>query len=172
GELTPHEFAGFAIGGLAVGEDPAARYDTVALMDELLPRDKPRYLMGVGTPEDLLSCIERGVDMFDCVLPTRNARNGQVFTSRGKLNMRNARFEADLRPMDPVCQCYACRNYSRSYVRHLLRAKEILGARLTSVHNLHYYLDLVTKARQAILDGQFAQYVKVCREAWAQGDVD
>jgi len=168
GELTAHPFAGFALGGLAVGEEPQERYDTVAVTTPELPRDKPRYLMGVGTPRDLLECVERGIDMFDCVMPTRNARNGQVFTHAGKINLRNSRFRTDQDPIDPACGCYTCRRFSRAYVRHLLRAKEIFGVRLTTTHNLAYFHDLMLGARVAINSGSFGSYKAACEAGWKQ----
>ncbi len=123
-----------------------------------LPRDRPRYLMGVGTPADIVEAVLRGVDMFDCVMPTRNARNGHLFTSQGVVKIRNAAHQDDTRPLDPACTCYTCRNYSRAYLRHLERCNEILGARLNTIHNLHYYLDLMRRIRSAIEDGDFARF--------------
>ena len=123
-----------------------------------LPAERPRYLMGVGTPADLVKAVARGMDMFDCVIPTRHARNGQLFTSEGPLNIRNSRFQADTGPIDPRCGCYACRNYSRSYLRHLQQCNEILGARLATIHNLHYYLELMARMRAAIEAGRFAAF--------------
>jgi queuine tRNA-ribosyltransferase len=120
-----------------------------------LPAERPRYLMGVGTPADLVKAVARGMDMFDCVIPTRHARNGQLFTSEGPLNIRNSRFQADTGPIDARCGCYACRNYSRAYVRHLQQCNEILGARLATIHNLHYYLELMARMRAAIEAGRF-----------------
>lgn len=167
-ELTAHPFSGFAIGGLAVGESHAEMVDTVELTAGALPEDRPRYLMGVGRPEDLLACIERGVDLFDCVLPTRNARNGQVFTRRGRLNLKNRRFRDDLEPIDPGCGCYTCRRFSRAYLRHLIKSKEILGVRLTTWHNLQYYLDLVEGARLAVEASELADFAKRCRAGWQE----
>jgi queuine tRNA-ribosyltransferase len=123
-----------------------------------MPADKPRYLMGVGTPEDLIESVARGVDMFDCVMPTRNARNGQVFTSRGKMNVRNAKFARDERPLDEECECGVCRRYSRAYVRHLYNCGEMLASTLCSYHNLAFYLDSMRRVRQAIMLGEFAQF--------------
>jgi queuine tRNA-ribosyltransferase len=120
--------------------------------------------MGVGTPRDLLAMVGAGIDMFDCVMPTRHARNAQVFTRQGPLNLRNSRFRDDLEPLDPDCGCYACRRYSRAYVRHLITAREILGVRLTTIHNLHYYMDLLEGARRAIEQGRYAKYVSRCAE--------
>jgi queuine tRNA-ribosyltransferase len=130
-------------------------YAVVEHTTALLPADAPRYLMGVGTPRDLVECVARGVDMFDCVLPTRNARNGTLFTGIGRLNIKGAAYARDERPVDPGCACYTCRHFSRAYLRHLYVADEILGLRLNSIHNLHYYLDLMQQARQAIDSGTF-----------------
>ena len=157
-EIAALPFDGLAIGGLSVGEHSTAMYDTVAVTTDLMPDDRPKYLMGVGTPEDLVECIYRGIDMFDCVLPTRNARNGQCLTSQGVVKIRNATYEKDLGPIDPNCGCYTCQNYTRAYVRHLYKAREILAARLCTIHNLHYYLDLVGQARRAILAGEFRAF--------------
>jgi queuine tRNA-ribosyltransferase len=151
-------FPGYAIGGLSVGEPKEDMARILEVMDRTLPEDHPRYLMGVGTPSDLLNGIARGVDMFDCVLPTRNARNGQVFTWGGKLSIRNARFARDAAPLDPRCACPACRIASRAYLRHLHMANEITGAVLATVHNLFFYLDLVGKARESIVAGRFETF--------------
>lgn len=154
-ELVSHNFDGFAIGGLSVGESNHEMYDIVEFSNTLLPQDKPRYLMGVGTPEDLIENIARGVDMFDCVMPTRNARNGSLFTSFGKISIKNARFKDDSLPIDKACSCYTCRNFDRAYLHHLFRTKELTYFRLASLHNLHYYLNLVKEAREAILEDNF-----------------
>jgi queuine tRNA-ribosyltransferase len=151
-------FEGYAIGGLSVGEEKRLMYDVTEFIAPQMPADKPRYLMGVGTPEDLIECVARGVDMFDCVMPTRNARNGQVFTSRGKMNVRNARFARDDRPLDEECECAVCRRYSRAYVRHLYNCGEMLGGTLCSYHNLAFYLDTMRRVRQAIALGEFARF--------------
>ena len=127
-------------------------------LDPQLPADHPRYLMGVGTPADIVQAVSRGVDMFDCVMPTRNARNGHLFTSQGVVKIRNAAHQDDTRPLDPGCGCYACRNYSRAYLRHLDRCNEILGARLNTIHNLHYYLNLMARIRAAIEEGTFPAF--------------
>ncbi len=158
-ELTAIGFPGYALGGLAVGEKIKTTYEVVDYTAELLPVDKPRYLMGVGKPQDILHCIERGIDMFDCVLPTRNARNGSAFTSRGKINVRNAQFTRafDL-PLDVACSCYTCRNFGMSYIRHLYMAGEILAIRLLTLHNIHYYMDLVKQARSHIISGDFNEW--------------
>jgi queuine tRNA-ribosyltransferase len=169
-ELCGHPFDGFALGGLAVGEDVPERDATVGFSAALLPDDKPRYLMGVGTPRDLVVAMGQGIDLFDCVLPTRNARNAQVFTSRGVLNLKNSRYADDLGPLDPACGCYGCRRFTRAYVRHLLKAREILGVRLTTLHNLHYYMDLVAGARRAIVAGDYATFARRCVAGWEAGD--
>lgn len=148
-------FTAYAIGGLSVGEERAAMLDTIEALDYVLPRDCPRYLMGVGMPEEIFAGIERGVDMFDCVLPTRMARNGTVFTSRGRVNLRNARFKDDASPVDADCECYTCRTFSRAYLRHLFYAGEIMGPRLATFHNLFFYVRMTRNIRRAILEGTF-----------------
>ncbi len=148
-------FAGYAIGGLSVGEPKAETYDVTNFTTDLLPADRPRYLMGVGTPEDLVECVARGIDLFDCVMPTRNARNGCVFTSQGKVVVKNARYARDNGPLDPACECSVCRRYSRSYIRHLFVAGEMLAAILATRHNLHFYLDTMRKIRQAMHSREF-----------------
>jgi len=157
-QLVEIGFEGYAIGGLSVGEEKSQMYDITEFIAPQLPVDKPRYLMGVGTPEDLIECVARGVDMFDCVMPTRNARNGQVFTSRGKLNIRNARFASDSMPLDEDCGCMVCRRYSRAYIRHLWNCGEILASTLCSVHNLAFYLDSMRSIRQSIALGEFTSF--------------
>jgi len=157
-ELCALDFDGFAIGGLSVGEANQEMYDTVEHTVQYMPADKPRYLMGVGTPEDLIENIDRGVDMFDCVMPTRNARNATLFTSFGKLTIKAARYKYDESPIDPECDCYTCRRYSRAYLNHLFKAKELTYFRLASIHNLHYYLNLMREARKAILAGRWAAF--------------
>ncbi len=151
-------FAGYALGGLAVGEPESERLDVIETLHPSLPEGRPRYLMGVGTPTDLVKAVARGMDMFDCVIPTRHARNGQLFTSEGTLNIRNSRFQTDTGPLDPQCPCYACRHYSRSYLRHLQQCNEILGARLATLHNLHFYQTLMARMRAAIEAGSFAAF--------------
>jgi queuine tRNA-ribosyltransferase len=151
-------FDGYAIGGLSVGEPTS---EMLRVLDELgahMPPLQPRYLMGVGRPEDIVEAVHRGVDMFDCVLPTRNARNGWLFTSHGAVKIRNARYAEDTRPVDESCDCYCCRYYSRSYLRHLQRCNEILGARLATIHNLHYYQQLMRELREAIVAGRLDEY--------------
>jgi len=156
-ELARLDWPGYAIGGLAVGEPEADRLRVLEHLQPLLPADKPRYLMGVGYPADIVQAVLRGVDMFDCVMPTRHARNGHLFTSRGVINIRNAVHERDTGPVDPACSCSTCRDYSRAYLRHLDRCKEVLGVRLTSLHNLHFYLELMRRIRQAIAAGALAR---------------
>jgi queuine tRNA-ribosyltransferase len=150
-------FEGYAIGGLSVGEPPAVMYDVVAHTAPLLPENQPRYLMGTGMPDDLIECVARGIDMFDCVLPTRNARNGQLLTSRGPLVIKNARYADDADPPDPGCGCYTCRTFSRAYLRHLYIAGEMTAATLSTIHNLYFYLDTMRRIREAIVFGSFEQ---------------
>ena len=143
-------FEGYAIGGLSVGEPNQQMYSVVEAVTRRLPLDQPRYLMGAGTPADLIECVARGVDMFDCVMPTRNARNGQLFTSQGRVNIKNARYAEDDRPLDPACQCYTCRHHSRAYLRHLFMAGEMTAGALNTLHNLSFYLDSMRRIRDAI----------------------
>ncbi len=157
-ELCGLDFDGFAIGGLSVGESKAEMMEFLYHTAPLLPTHKPRYLMGVGTPLDIINGIYAGVDMFDCVLPTRNARNGTLYTSTGKINIKRKEFAEDESPLDPECNCYTCRTFSKSYLRHLYVSKELLSFRLNSLHNLTYYLNLVQKARVAIEQGCFAEF--------------
>ena len=149
-------FPGYAIGGLSVGEEKALMYETLAYTAPLLPAEQPRYLMGVGTPEDLVYGVRCGMDMFDCVMPTRNARNGSLFTTTGIVRIRNAKYSRDFGPLDPECTCYTCQNFTRAYLRHLHVENEILGSQLHTLHNLHFYLSLMRGIRQAICDGSFA----------------
>jgi queuine tRNA-ribosyltransferase len=151
-------FDGYALGGLAVGEPEPERLRVIETLQPSLPSDAPRYLMGVGTPADLVKAVARGMDLFDCVIPTRHARNGQLFTSEGTLNIRNSRFQRDTGAPDPACACYTCRNYSRSYLRHLQQCNEILGARLATHHNLHFYLELMGRIRGAIESRRFGAF--------------
>ena len=148
-------FEAFAIGGLSVGEPVDVMYDVVSHTAPLLPADRPRYLMGTGMPDDLVECVARGIDMFDCVLPTRNARNGQLLTSRGPLVIKNARYAEDPEPPDPGCGCYTCRHFSRAYLRHLYIAGEMTAATLNTIHNLYFYLDTMKRIREAIMFGTF-----------------
>ncbi len=158
--ITEIGFDGYAIGGLSVGEEKGLMREMVSFTAERMPEGSPRYLMGVGTPEDLVFGVESGVDMFDCVMPTRNARNGTLFTRRGKLVIKNARYEKDPAPVDEGCGCYACRNYSRAYLRHLFMAGEILASRLNTVHNLYYYTSLMKGMQSAIAGGSFSGFKK------------
>ena len=151
-------FDGYAIGGLSVGEEKSVMYDVIEYIAPQMPDDAPRYLMGVGTPEDLIEAVHRGVDMFDCVLPTRNGRTGSAFTSRGRLNIRNAKFATDSGPLDADCGCSVCRRYSRAYLRHLYQAGEMLAATLISHHNLAFFLDTMRQVRQSIKLGLFSQF--------------
>lgn len=155
GQITQIDFPGFAIGGLSVGEPKELMYEMADHTLPLLPRDKPRYIMGVGTPEDLVELTGMGCDMFDCVMPSRNARNGQLFTSRGIVNLPNAKYRLDKAPVDMNCKCYTCQNYSRAYLRHLYKSRELLAYRLNTIHNLYYYLDLMEKMRDAIREDRF-----------------
>ena len=159
-ELCALPYDGFAIGGLSVGEANQDMYDTVEWTTQFMPEDKPRYLMGVGTPEDLVENVARGVDMFDCVMPTRNARNGTLFTSFGKVNIKKAEFTTDDTPLDPECNCMVCKTYSRAYLRHLFRAREITYFRLGTIHNLYYYLNLMKQMREAIKEERFEEFRK------------
>jgi len=162
--LLELDFEGYALGGLSVGEPKAEMYEVAEYTAQLLPRDRPRYLMGVGTPQDLVECVARGIDMFDCVMPTRNARNGGVFTSQGRLVIKNAKYARDESPLDPACECLVCRRYSRSYIRHLFLAGEMLGAILATQHNLHFYVDRMRKIRQALILGAFTEFHSRVRE--------
>ena len=148
-------FEAYAIGGLSVGEPVETMYEVVDHTAPLLPEDRPRYLMGTGMPDDLVECVARGIDMFDCVLPTRNARNGQLLTREGRLVIKNARFAEDQRPPDPACGCYTCRHFSRAYLRHLFLSREMTAATLNSLHNLYFYLDTIRRIREAIVFGTF-----------------
>jgi queuine tRNA-ribosyltransferase len=156
--LTDVGFDGYAIGGLSVGEPKEEMMAVVETVAPRLPAERPRYLMGVGTPTDLVEAVYRGVDLFDCVLPTRNARNGWLYTDDGIVRIRNARYERDTRPVEPGCECYTCRHYSRAYLRHLQRCNEILGARLATIHNLHYFLRLMARLRSAIGEGRLEAF--------------
>lgn len=157
-DLVKLDFDGYSIGGLAVGEPTDEMYELVDFTTDFIPQHKPRYLMGVGRPENILEAIARGVDMFDCVMPTRNARNAYLFTSQGIVSMRNAAYKDDFTPLDPLCECYTCKNFSRAYLRHLFNAKEILAMELATIHNLTFYLSLVHEARKRILDGSFIEW--------------
>jgi queuine tRNA-ribosyltransferase len=152
-------FDGYAVGGLSVGEPESERLKVLDFLADRLPAEHPRYLMGVGTPEDIVRAVQRGIDMFDCVMPTRNARNGHLFTHSGTVRIRNARHKNDAGPLDPVCDCYTCRNYSRAYLHHLDKCNEILGARLNTIHNLYYYQALMKGLRDAIAAGSLQAFV-------------
>ena len=151
-------FDGYAVGGLAVGEPESERLAVLEALEPAMPRERPRYLMGVGTPQDLINSVARGMDIFDCVIPTRHARNGQLFTRNGTINIRNARFRDDTEPVDPACSCPTCRSYSRAYIRHLQQCNEILGSTLATIHNLFFYHALMAEIRHAIEQGRFAEF--------------
>ncbi|MDF9408686.1 tRNA guanosine(34) transglycosylase Tgt [Pelotomaculum isophthalicicum JI] len=168
-EIVSLNFSGYAIGGLSVGEPKELMYEMLDYTVPFLPEEKPRYLMGVGSPDCLVEGVLRGIDMFDCVLPTRLARNGTVFTRRGKLVVRNAGNARDLTPLDPECSCYVCRNYSRAYVRHLIKAGEVLGIRLTTIHNLYFILGLMKELREAVREGKIVEYRDKFMEKYHSG---
>jgi len=157
-KIAQQGFDGIAIGGLSVGEPKADFERVLKFIGHQLPADKPRYLMGVGTPEDLVFAVGQGIDMFDCVMPTRNARNGWLFTRFGDLKLRNAQYKNDERPLDPTCSCYCCRNFSRAYLHHLQKVNEILGAQLNSIHNIHYYLNLMSEIRNSLENDAFLEF--------------
>lgn len=165
-EIVALDLPGYAIGGLSVGEPKELMCEVLDYCVDYLPEDKPRYLMGVGTPDYLFEGVERGVDMFDCVLPTRIARNGSALTSMGQINIKNAKFERDFTPLDPNCDCYTCRNYSRAYIRHLFKSNEILSSMLLSNHNLHFLVDTMKHIRSSIEDGKFMEYKKEFYESY------
>jgi queuine tRNA-ribosyltransferase len=160
GDIIEIGFDGYAIGGLSVGEEKDKMYEVAGYTAPLLPFDSPRYLMGVGTPEDIVRCISMGIDMFDCVMPTRNARNGSLFTSSGKIAIKNAQYIKDENPLDPLCDCYTCKNFSRAYLRHLFVSDEILSLRLNTIHNIHYYMSLIKDIREAIAEDRMSEMVK------------
>lgn len=164
-------FDGYAIGGLSVGEPKDDMQRILAHTAPKLPQNKPRYLMGVGTPEDLVNAVGQGIDMFDCVMPTRNARNGWLFTRTGDIRIRNAKFRNDESPLDVTCSCYTCKNFSRAYLHHLDRSKEILGAQLNTMHNLHYYLELMREMREAIEQDRFDEFVNEFNTLRAQNNL-
>ena len=159
-EIIELDFPGYGIGGLSVGEPAELMYEVLDYLTPIMPQDKPRYLMGVGAPENIIEGVKRGVDMFDCVLPTRIARNGTVMTSFGKLVVKNAAYKEDFTALDPECDCYTCKNYTRAYIRHLLKADEIFGLRLTSIHNLHFLLNLTKGIRKAILEDKYPEFIE------------
>lgn len=170
--LTAIGFDGYAVGGLAVGEGQAAMFGVLDYAPGFLPADRPRYLMGVGKPDDIVGAVARGIDMFDCVLPTRSGRTGQVFTRRGALNMKNARHQDDPRPIDEACSCPACRSYSRAYLHHVFRSQEIISSMLLTWHNLQYYQDLMAGIRAAIDAGRFAAFAEDFHAVRAEGDIE
>jgi queuine tRNA-ribosyltransferase len=157
-QLVQIGFDGYAVGGLSVGEPKEEMYEMASLMGPMLPEDKPRYLMGVGDLEDVLQAVEAGFDMFDCVMPTRNARNGTLFTSQGRISIKRTEFKADPAPLDSECSCYTCRNFSKGYLRHLFMSKEILSMRLNTIHNVHFYLNFFREMKRAIGEGQFTEF--------------
>jgi queuine tRNA-ribosyltransferase len=165
-------FEGYALGGLAVGEGQERMFEVLDYAPAMLPDDRPRYLMGVGKPDDLVGAVARGVDMFDCVLPSRSGRTGQAFTRRGTVNLRNARHAADPRPLDPDCTCPACSNYSRAYLHHVVRAGEIIASMLLTWHNLHYYQELMAGMREAIGAGSLAGFTARFHATRAEGDLE
>ncbi len=165
-DVLPFARCGVAIGGLAVGEPKPAMLEMLDLLHPILPQGQPRYLMGVGTPADLVEAVLRGVDMFDCVMPTRNARNGQLFTSQGKLNIFNARYRTDFDPVDPNCTCPLCQRFSRAYLRHLMKSNEVLGLRLATLHNLTFYLNLMADIRTQIGQGTYASWARSWLAGW------
>ena len=170
--LRDIEFDGYAIGGLAVGESQEAMFGVLDYAPDMFPQDKPRYLMGVGKPSDILGAVARGVDMMDCVLPSRSGRTGQLFTRRGVVNIKNARHKDDPRPLDEACTCPACQNYSRAYLHHVFKSNEIISSMLLTWHNLHYFQELMQGMRDAISAANFAQYEAACHEGWAMGDIE
>jgi len=172
GELIEIGFDGYAVGGLAVGEPQVAMFETLDGIVPLLPTDRPRYLMGVGKPDDIVGAVMRGIDMFDCVLPTRSGRNGQAFTREGPLNLRNARFAEDPAPLDSGCRCPACRNFSRAYLHHVVKAKEIIASMLLTWHNLAFYQDLMAGLRGAIAEDRLEAFASLVFEAYARETVD
>jgi len=165
-------FDGYAVGGLAVGEGQEAMFEVLDYAPDMLPEDCPRYLMGVGKPDDIVGAVKRGIDMMDCVLPTRSGRTGQAFTRRGVVNIRNARHAEDPRPLDEQCRCPACRTYSRAYLHHVVRAREMIGSMLLSWHNVHYYQELMEEIRQAIAGGEFAAFEAAFHAVRAEGDIE
>ncbi|NVJ69722.1 MAG: tRNA guanosine(34) transglycosylase Tgt [Alphaproteobacteria bacterium] len=165
-------FDGYAVGGLAVGEGQDMMFNVLDFTMPRMPKEAPRYLMGVGKPDDIVGAVERGIDMFDCVMPTRSGRTGQGFTQRGAINLKNARHKDDMRPIDDACACPACTQYSRAYVHHLIRAGEILGAMLLTWHNLQFYQDLMAGLRKAITEGRLTEHASKFRETYALGDID
>lgn len=169
--ISEMELDGYAVGGLAVGETHEEMYHILEQVVPHLPLNKPTYLMGVGTPANILEAVDRGVDFFDCVYPSRNGRHGHVYTNQGKLNLFNAKYELDDRPIEEGCQCPACRHYSRGYIRHLLKAKEMLGMRLCVLHNLYFYNNMMAEIRQAIEEGRYQEYKRQKLDGFAENDI-
>lgn len=167
-DLCSIGFDGYALGGLSVGEEKEQMYGVMECCSTLLPQDSPRYIMGIGSPEDLVEAVWHGYDMFDCVMPTRNARNGMLFTSQGRVNIKSKIYEEDAGPLDPACSCKVCRNYSRAYLRHLYRSGEILSSQLNTYHNLHFYLDLMRRVREAIRNNAFDEFRRQFKSAMQQ----
>ena len=167
-EIAKLDLDGYAIGGLAVGESHSDMYRVIEAVEPYLPEDKPRYLMGVGTPANILEAVERGIDFFDCVLPARNGRHGNLYTSRGKINILNKKYELDDTPIDPDCECPTCKNYTKAYIRHLFKAKELLSMRLSVLHNLYFYNNLMKEIREAIEQGNFNEFKKQKLEQWGE----
>lgn len=167
-QVTSVDLPGYALGGFSVGEPIELMHDLVPQIAPLMPRNKPRYLMGVGTPLDLILAIDGGVDMFDCVMPTRVARNGTLYTWGGKVSIKRNEYREDGSPLDPECDCYTCRTYTKSYLRHLFLSGEILGSRLNTIHNLHFYMSLMSRARQAIREKKWAEFKAFCVSRFAK----
>ncbi|MBQ9900832.1 MAG: tRNA guanosine(34) transglycosylase Tgt [Clostridia bacterium] len=163
-EIAELDLNGYAIGGLAVGEPAEVMYEIIETVEPFMPKDKPRYLMGVGTPVNILEAVYRGVDLFDCVMPSRNARHGHIFTSQGVINMNNAKYRLDERPLDEACDCPTCRRHSRAYIHHLIKSGEMLAMRLTVMHNLHFYNTLMEKIRQALAEGRYEEFYREQKE--------
>lgn len=170
GTISEMDLDGYAIGGLAVGESHEEMYRILEETVPYLPEDKPTYLMGVGTPANILEAVDRGVDFFDCVYPSRNGRHGHVYTNRGKLNLFNAKYELDARPISEECHCPACKNYSRAYIRHLLKAKEMLGMRLCVLHNLYFYNNMMCEVRKAVEEERYPEYKRMRLDGFAEGE--
>ena len=169
-KLTNIGFEGYAIGGLSVGETIEEMFQVVDFISHIMPKHQPRYLMGVGNPMDILRSVLSGIDMFDCVIPTRHARNGYLYTSEGVVKLRNAQNRDSLEPLDPICNCYTCKNFSKSYLYHLDKTKEVLGSTLNSIHNVHFYLNLMKEIRSSIKQDKFKAFVDKCRDTWDNSD--
>lgn len=169
-QITSVELPGYALGGFSVGEPIELMHELVKDIGPMMPANKPRYMMGVGTPLDLILCVDAGIDMFDCVMPTRVARNGTLFTWQGKVHIKRNEYKEDSTPLDPECDCYTCQNYSKAYLRHLFMSGEILSSRLNTIHNLHFYIQLMTKARQAILDKSWKSFRDHCLTRFVNSD--